>query len=271
MIPAGGLLAAERRELRGVHVDAAARVFDRRGRCLLADRDLRARRIQHAHALIRQLARGDVAVREAHRFHDCLVEQAHFVVGFELRRHAAHHRDRRGLARLVDLHDLETPRERRVLLEVLLVLRPGGRCDRAQFAARERGLEQVRGVVLPGCAASADHGVRFVDEQDDRLRRRAHFFDHLLEAVLELALHARAGLQQAEIEAAHRYILERLRHVARGDAQGEAFSRRGFSDARLARENRIVLTAAHQDVDHLANLGVAPEHRVHLPGPRLGC
>ena len=81
------------------------------------------------------------------------------------------------LGRLLDLDDLEAARESGVLLEVLLVLGPGRRRDRAQLAAREGGLEQVGGVVLPGLSAGADHRVRLVDEEDDRLRRGLHLLD----------------------------------------------------------------------------------------------
>ena len=48
------------------------------------------------------------------------------------------------------LIDLEAPRQRRVLLEVLLVLGPGRGRDRAQLAARQRRLEQVGRVALAG-------------------------------------------------------------------------------------------------------------------------
>ena len=54
------------------------------------------------------------------------------------------------LARLLDLHDLETAGQRRVLLEVFLVLGPGGRGDRAQFAARQGRLQQIGRIALAG-------------------------------------------------------------------------------------------------------------------------
>ena len=75
---------------------------------------------------------------------------------------------------------------------------------------------------------------------------------------------ARARLQQPEVERAQRDVSQRLGHVALGDAQREAFDDGGLADARLARENRVVLPATRQDVDDLANLEVAPKHRVDL-------
>ena len=55
-------------------------------------------------------------------------------------------------------------------------------------------------------------------------------------------------------------------HVARRDAQGEALDHGRLADARLAGEDRVVLPAAGEDVDDLADLGVAAEHRVDLAG-----
>jgi len=154
--------------------------------------------------------------------------------------------------------------KRRVLLEVLLVLGPCRRGDRAQFAARERRLQQVRGVVLPFGAAGADQRVRFVDEQDDRLLRTLHLLDHLLQAVLELALHASARLQQTEVERVQLDVAQRFGNVAGRDAVREALDDRGLPDAGLAREDRVVLPLPRQDVDDLADLGIAAEHGVEL-------
>ena len=51
-----------------------------------------------------------------------------------------------------------------------------------------------------------------------------------------------------------------------GDAEGEALDDGGLADAGLAGEDRVVLPAAHQDVDDLADLGVAADDRVDLAG-----
>ena len=50
----------------------------------------------------------------------------------------------------------------------------------------------------------------------------------------------------------------------RGDPQREALDHRGLADAGLAGEDRVVLPAAHQDVDDLADLLVAADDRVDL-------
>src|SRR6185312_5315795 len=195
--------------------------------------------------------------------------ELHAVIFLHGRGHAAHHQDGLFFRRLVDLDDLEAPRQRRVLLEIFLVLGPGRGGAGAQRAARQRRLEQIGGVAGAGGAARTDQRVRLVDEQDDRLGRGLHLVDDLAQAVLELALHAGAGLQQADIERAQADLAQAGRHVAGGDAQREALDDRGLADAGLAGEDRVVLPAPHQDVDDLTDLLVAPDDRVDLALARL--
>ena len=168
--------------------------------------------------------------------------------------------------RLFHLHYLEAARQGGVLLEVLLILRPGSRRDRAHFAARQSGLEQVGCVALAGLPAGTNHGVGLVDKKNDRRGRRLHLCDETFQPVLELALDPRAGLQQGQVEGADGDVLKRRRHVAIRDAQGEPFDDGRLADARLARENRVVLAPPHEDVDNLPNLEVPAEYRIHLAG-----
>ena len=62
-------------------------------------------------------------------------------------------------------------------------------------------------------------------------------------------------------------FLQRRRDVAGGDAQREALDDGRLADARFAGEDRVVLPAARQDVDHLADLEVAADDRVDLARP----
>ena len=254
----------ELRALGGEHVEAAPGILDPRRGGVLADRDLGAGGVEHADRLVRQLAAGDEARTQLHRFGDRLVEDAHLVVRGHRLADAAQHRYRFFVVRLVDLDHLEAAGEGGILLEVFLVFRPGGRRDRAHLAARQRRLQQVGGIVLAGRAAGADQGVRLVDEHDDRLRAGLHFLDHALQPVLEFALDRGAGLQQAEVERQQFHALQLRRHVVLRNAQGQALDHRGLADAGLAGEDRIVLPATGQHVDHQADFRIAAEHRVQL-------
>ena len=270
VVEAGGLFPAQPLQFLFQRLLAVAQAFQRRRHVVLAEGDPRAGGVEHADRLVRQLAAGDVAVRQLHRIDDGRVHDLHAVMLFQLAGDAAQHLHGGGLVRLLDLDQLEAPGQRRVLLEVFLVFQPGGGRQGAQLAARQGRLEQVGGVAAAFCAAGADQRVRLVDEQDDRLRAVAHGVDHALEALLELALHAGAGLQQAEVEHPQDHLLQRRRHFAGGDAQGQALDHRGLADARRADQDRVVLPPAQEDVDALADLPVAPDYGVDAPGAGFG-
>ena len=184
--------------------------------------------------------------------------------------HAPHHEQRLVLAGLEHLHHLETARQRGVLLDVLLVLAPGGGRDGAQGAPCQRGLEEVGGIASPRGAPRADQGMGLVDEQDDRLRRGLHLVDDRAQAVLELALHAGAGLQQPDVERPELHVLEVWRHIAARDAEREALDHRRLAHPRLTGEDGVVLAPAHQDVDDLPDLLVAARDRIDVARARPG-
>ena len=102
--------------------------------------------------------------------------------------------------RLADEDRLEAALERRVLLDVLLVLVERRRADAAQLAARERRLEHVRRVHRAFGRARADERVQLVDEEDDLALALLDLLEHRLQAVLELAAVLRAGDHRAEVE-----------------------------------------------------------------------
>jgi hypothetical protein len=117
--------------------------------------------------LVRQEAVLDVAVRQLRRRDNRAVGDAHAVVEFVLVLDPAQDRDRVLHRRLGNEHRLEAPLERGVFLDILLVFIERGRADAVQFAARQGGLQQVRGIHRAFRCARADQGVHLVDEQDD--------------------------------------------------------------------------------------------------------
>ena len=164
--------------------------------------------------LVGQEAVGDVAVRERRRGDDRRVGDAHLVVDLVALLEAAEDRDRVLDRRLLDHHRLEAPLERRVLLDVLAVLVERGGADRAQLAAREHRLQQVRGVDRALRRAGADDRVQLVDEEDDLARGLLDLVEDGLEPVLELAAVLRAGDERADVERDDLAVAQRLGDVA---------------------------------------------------------
>jgi hypothetical protein len=105
-------------------------------------------------------------------------------------------------------------------------------------------------------------------KQDGR-RRLLDGLNDILEALLELALDARTGLQEAHIQGEYGYVPDGRGHILFGDFERQPFDERSFADPRFADQNRIVLTAPGEDIDHLPDLDIAAKHRVDLAIARL--
>ncbi len=59
-----------------------------------------------------------------------------------------------------------------------------------------------------------------------------------------------------------------LGHIVVDNSQGQTFGDRGFSDAWLADQNRVVFRSAGKDLDHAADLFVATDDRIKFAGLR---
>ena len=165
---------------------------------------------------------------------------------------------------LVDQDGLESPLQGGVLLDVLAVLVEGGGADAVKFAAGEHGLEHVAGVHGAVTATGTDHGMEFVDEQDDLPVGGGDLLHHRLEAFLELAAVLGAGDESAHVEGEDGLVAQALRHVAAKDPLGQPFDDRGLADAGFADEDRVVLRLARQDLDDAADLLVSADHGLEL-------
>ena len=153
------------------------------------DLDAQAARrlVDEVDGLVRQEAGGDVAVREPRGGDEGAVLDAHAVVHLVALLQAAQDRDGRLDRGLAHHHGLEAPLQRGVLLHVLAVLVERRGAHRAQRAAGQHRLEQVRGVHRALGRAGADDRVQLVDEQDDLAGGVLDLLQHRLQAVLELA------------------------------------------------------------------------------------
>ena len=218
--------------------------------------------------LVGQVAVLDVAGGERRRGLESLVRDLAAVVRLVAVAQAA--QDLHGVVgrRLLDADLLEAPLERGVALEVLAVLVERRRADRLQLAARERRLQDRRGVDRAFGGAGADEIVELVDEQDD-VAALGDLLHHLLQALLELAAVLRARDERSEVERVDLLVLEQVRHLVGRDARRQALDDGGLADARLADQHRVVLRAARQDLHHALDLGLAADDRVELALLRL--
>ena len=247
-------------------LDRVVEVRNRGGHRALADGDAGAGRIEQAHRLVGQLPGGNVAGREFNRGDHRVVGNPDAMMGLHRLEDAAQHVAAFLDGGLFHIDRLEASGKGRIAFEILAIFRPGGGADGPQRAACQSRLQQVRRVAGTLRTAGADQGVGFVDEQDDADGRGLHLVDHRAQPLLELALHRGARLHEADIEGIQPRALELRRHVARGQPLREALDDRRLADAGFARKDRVVLPAAHQDVDDLADFVVAADDGIHLAG-----
>ena len=150
-----------------------------------------------------------------------------------------------------------------VSLEIFLVFRPRCCRNRAQLATGQGWLQDVRRIVLPGLPACSNQIVRLINEQNDGSGAGPHFFNQLLNSIFELASNPGTRLQQSQIQYVDRYIGQRRRNFATGNAQRQTFHNCRLTHSGLARKDRIILPTTHQNVDDLPDFLIAPKNGIN--------
>src|SRR5262249_35814378 len=141
-----------------------------------------------------------------------------------------------------------------------------GRSDRAQLTARKHRLEHVGGVDGALGRTRPDDRVQLVDEDDELALGAPDLLEDGLEALLELAPVLRARGQGADVERPAPLARAALGDVAGDDSLGEPLDDRGLADTGIPDQDRVVLGAAGEHLDHAPDLVVAADDRVELAG-----
>ena len=132
------------------------------------------------------------------------------------------------------------------------------------ISPRDRArLEHVRRVDGAFGGPRSDQRVQLVQEEDHVLGL-ANFLHHRLEPLLELTAVLGAGHQGAKVELEEPLLGQDVRHLVPDDPLGQTLDDGGLAHAGLADQDRIVLGAPGQDLDHPLDLGLAPDHGVEL-------
>jgi hypothetical protein len=110
----------------------------------------------------------------------------------------------------------------------------------------------------------------FIDEEDDGMHARLYFIDDGAEAVLELTLEPGTGLQKAEIQRPERRERQGFGDIAGRDTECQTLHHRRLADTRLTHKDGVVLSPTGEDVDDLANFGLAADDGVETARAGLG-
>ena len=82
--------------------------------------------------------------------------------------------------RLIDHNRLETTLERRILLDVLMILVQCCRTDTVELSARQHWLQDVTCIERTLLIAGTDDGVQLIDEHEDLTLGLADLIEHRL-------------------------------------------------------------------------------------------
>ena len=105
--------------------------------------------------------------------------------------------------------------------------------------------------------------MQLVDEQHDVLDA-THLGHDRLDALLELTAVLGARDHQRQVEDDDAAVAQQVGHLVGDDLLGQALDDRGLADPRLAQQDRVVLGAAREDLDHALDLAGATDDRVQL-------
>ena len=225
--------------------------------------------VDHIDGLVRQLAVGDEARRQAHGGVDGIDGVAYPVVLLVIGLEPLEDLDRFLDRRLVDVDLLEAADQRPVLLEIVAVFLIGGRSDASEVAAGKGRLEKVRGVHRAAAGgAGADDRMDLVDKEDHVLLV-GELGQHRLDALLEIAAVPGAGKQRPHVEGVDRRVFQHVRHLAVDDAPRQPLGDGGLADPGLADVKRVVLGPPAEDLDGALDLVDAPDQGIDLAGGGL--
>ncbi len=249
--------------LHAVHdeLDALLDIGHFAGQGGLAQLDARTRFVDQIDGLVRKETIRNKACGSVDGGFDGFVGVGHGVELFVALLDTEQNADGIGLRGRRNFHGLEAALEGTVLFDGLAVFARRSGADALDFAARKSRLQNIGGVERTFGRACAHQRVELINKDDGVLILHQLFHDGL-EALFELAAILGSSNDQRKVEREDALVGQERRHVAIGDALGEAFHNGGFADARFADQNGIVFGAAAQNLDHTFELVIASDQRI---------
>ena len=106
--------------------------------------------------------------------------------------------------------------------------------------------------------------MNLIDKQDDVAFRLGHLVDDGLQAFLKLSLVFGTSNQGTHIERIDLFVFQVLWYITSQDTVGQTLHDSGLTRTRFANQDRVVLGASAQNLQHTANLFISANHRVEL-------
>ncbi len=166
--------------------------------------------------------------------------------------------------RLVNVNGLKAARQRRVFLDVLLVLFERGSANNPYLTPREGRFEHVTRVKRAIGLASTNNGMQLINKENNTAFSRLDFFHHGLEALFKLTTKFGARYEQAEVERENLFLLDAFRYLPLDNGLGEPFGNRCLPYTRFANQDRVVLGTARENLDDALHFNIATNYGVEF-------
>ena len=146
---------------------------------------------------------------------------------------------------------------------MLAVFLGSGGANYLQLATRQRRFQDGGSIDGAFSGTRANDGMHFVDEQND-VAVFDDFLNDLLQALLELAAVFAACDQRRHIEGDHALTRNDIGHLIGHNELSQAFDNGGFTHARLADKQRVILLTAREHLHHAFDFGRTANNRIEL-------
>ena len=230
-------------------------------------RTVRRRLVDQVDRFVRQETVGDIPLGQHHRPPQNLVRNRDGVEFLVVMLDALQHFHRLVHRRLVYRDRLEAALQSGILFDILAVFVQRGCADDLHFAARQRGLEDVRRIDASLRFSRADDVVHLVDDKN-RISNLAHLAEKPENAGFELPAELRSRNKSGHVDQINFLSAQFVRDISRRNADGKRLGNRGLSDTRLADQAGIVLLPAAENLNHARQFPVTPDDVVELSFPR---
>ena len=158
---------------------------------------------------------------------------------------------------------LEATFQSRITLDVFAVLVKGGGSDALKLSSRQGRLENVGGVDGSFSCTSTDQSVDFVDDED-HIACGLDLLHDFFEAFFKFTPVFRAGNKESYIEGQNPLVFEDVWNITLLNPLSEPFGNRCLADTWLADQNRVVLRASSEDLNHPIDFVMATNNRIKL-------
>ena len=153
---------------------------------------------------------------------------------------------------------------------MLAILVESGGAYALKFTTGEGRLENVGCINSPFGGTGTNEGMDLINDKN-HIAGTSNFLHDLLKALFEFAPVFCASHQQTYVQGQDPLVLKDVRHFAHGDALGQAFGDGRLANSRFTDQDRVVLGATTENLDHPLNLVLTPHHRIKFGlGGHLG-